>query len=140
MGRNSIDLYIHPCFLEVDSLSYPSSVVHFLLSLQSCSSDVMAGDQFVFISSPLDFSSFACLMYPSCKSSDPATSDFSLTTMRCRQLIFQFPGQLLACPRTEENAVFVVSFSFNPYPLSIPNLSEAVDAVSEPFLLNFTGM
>jgi len=28
--------------------------------------------------------------------------------MRCRQLIFQFPGQLLACPRTEENAVFVV--------------------------------
>ena len=32
--------------------------------------------------------------------------------MRCRQLIFQFPGQLLACPRTEENAVFVVSLSF----------------------------
>jgi len=68
----------------------------------------MAGDQFVFISSPLDFSSFICLMFSSCKSADPATSDFSLTTMRCRQLLFQFPSQLLACPRTEENAVLVV--------------------------------
>jgi len=68
----------------------------------------MAGSQFVYISSPLDFSSMVCLRYPSSSSSDPATSDFSLTTMRCRQLIFQFSSQLIACPRTEENAVLVV--------------------------------
>ena len=34
--------------------------------------------------------------------------------MRCRQLIFQFPAQLLACPRTEENAVLVVSIFHYP--------------------------
>ena len=76
---------------------------------QSSSWATMAGSQFIYISSPLDFSSMVCLRYPSSSSSDPATSDFSLTTMRCRQLIFQFSSQLIACPRTEENAVLVVS-------------------------------
>ena len=78
---------------------------------QSSSWATMAGSQFIYISLPLDFSSMVCLRYPSSSSSDPATSDFSLTTMRCRQLIFQFSSQLIACPRTEENAVLVVSLS-----------------------------
>ena len=45
---------------------------------------------------------------PHLRSTDPAYSDFSLTTLRCRQLLFQFPGQLLACPRTDDSCVILV--------------------------------
>ena len=42
------------------------------------------------------------------RSKDPTYSDFSLTTLRCRQLLFEFPGKLLACPRTDDSCVILV--------------------------------
>ena len=66
------------------------------------------GEQVVVTSSSLDLSSLVCLCLPSIRSTDPAYSDFSLTTLRCRQLLFQFPGQLLACPRTDDSCVILV--------------------------------
>jgi hypothetical protein len=65
-------------------------------------------EQFVFTSSPLELDDLACLRYLGTKSRDPAYSDFTLTTLRCRQLVFEFPGQLVACPRTQDCAVLVV--------------------------------
>ena len=67
--------------------------------------------QYVFVSSPLALESLVCLLFPSSRFGNSFHSDFNLATLSCRQLVFEFSGLLLACPRTEENAVMVVCSS-----------------------------
>lgn len=68
----------------------------------------MAGT-FVVASLSLDMDSMACLCLSSARSQDPEIKDFTLTILRCRQLIFGLPGELVALPKPKDCRVFVVS-------------------------------
>ena len=65
-------------------------------------------DQLVFISHPLDLSTMVCLMYKLPQSKDSSYSPFTQTTLRCRQLIFEFGGHVLANPITDTSSILVI--------------------------------
>jgi len=65
-------------------------------------------DQVVYISHPLDLSSMVGLMFKMPKPKDSSVSSFTQTTLRCRQLIFDFPGHILASPVTDTSTIQVM--------------------------------
>ena len=74
----------------------------------------MASEQLLFRSSSLQLDDLVCLRLASTRSQDASVSDFTQTTLRCRQIIFEFSGKLLACPRTEDSCVLMVRLSYYP--------------------------
>ena len=74
----------------------------------------MANEQLLFRSSSLQLDDLVCLRLASTRSQDATVSDFTQTTLRCRQIIFEFSGKLLACPRTEDSCVLLVGYSYWP--------------------------
>ena len=65
-------------------------------------------DQLIYISHPLDLTNMVCMMYKLPQSKDSSYSPFTQTTLRCRQLIFDFPGQVLANPLTDTSSILVI--------------------------------
>jgi len=65
-------------------------------------------DQVVYISHPLDLSSMVCMMLKMPRPKDSSVSSFTQTTLRCRQLIFDFPGHVLASPITDTSTIQVM--------------------------------
>ena len=65
-------------------------------------------DQLVYISHPLDLATMVCLMYKLPQSKDSSYSPFTQTTLRCRQLIFELAGHVLANPITDTSTILVI--------------------------------
>ena len=58
-------------------------------------------NQLVFESLPLEVSDVVCLVFKSAPASETGHSDFALTTMRSRQVLFELPNHVLVKPDTD---------------------------------------